>query len=455
MLKLYDKSKINKNDLLFDSKALYALMIPIILEQLLNSFMGMADSMMVSNVSSAAISAVSLVDSINILVIQVFAALAAGATIICSQYIGSNDKAQSNNAARQVVIAVLAISLSITVFCISLRRPLLILIFGQVEADVMEASLIYFFITALSFPFIALFNAGSAFYRAGGNSRFPMKVSVISNVMNIGLNAVFIFGFKMGVLGAALATLISRIFCVLVIYYYLRKPRQIIVINSYHTFRADFPLIIRVLAVGIPTGIENGMFQFGKLAIQSTVSTLGTTAIAANAMATILENLNGIGAMGIGIGLMTLVGQAMGAGRREEAKYYIVQMTKLSYIVVFVSVVITYIISRPVMYLAGFDTECLLLTMTMVNYYTIVKPIIWPMAFVPGYGMRAAGDVKYSMIATTLTMWFGRVLLSIYFMRVLHMGPLGVWVGMSIDWFLRAGVYIPRYFSGKWMKNVI
>lgn len=455
MLKLYDKSKIDKNNLLFDGRALRILLVPLIVEQLLNSFMGMADTMMVSNIGSAAISAVSLVDSINILVIQVFSAMAAGATIICSQYIGQGDDKRSNNAARQVVIAVLAISSVLSILCILLRKPLLSLIFGQVEADVMAGSITYFFITALSFPFIALFNAGSAFYRAGGDSRFPMIVSAISNIINIVMNAVLIFGFHMGVAGAALATLLSRIFCVVVIFYCLRKPKQAIVINRYHEFRPDFSLIWKILAIGIPTGIENGMFQFGKLAIQSSVSTLGTTAIAANAMAVILENVNGIGGVGIGIGLMTLAGQAIGAGRAEEAKYYIVKMTQLSYAVILGSCLFAYAVARPAMMLAGMDPECSRICMQMVTYYTIVKPFIWSPAFVPGYGMRAAGDVRFSMIASTITMWTCRVALSTYLMRVAGVGPIGVWIGMSFDWFVRAIIFSYRYMSGKWIKQVI
>ena len=455
MLKLYDKSKIDMGNLMFSNKALTRLMIPLILEQLLNSFMGMADTMMVSNVGSAAISAVSLVDSINVLVIQVFAAMAAGATIICSQYIGRMDNEQSNNAARQVLIAVLTISIALSIICIAVRRPLLRLVFGQVEEAVMQDSLTYFLITAISFPFIALFNAGSAFYRAGGESRFPMRVSVISNVLNIVGNAILIFGFNMGVAGAALATLISRVFCVVVIFYYLRKPKQIIVVKNYLSFRPDFPLILKILAVGIPTGIENGMFQFGKLVIQSSVSTLGTSAIAANAMAGILENLNGIGAMGIGIGLMTVVGQCIGAGRIEEAKYNIIKMTKVAYAVVLASCIFVYVITRPVMYFAGMDAECSRLCMEVVSYYTVIKPFIWVLAFVPAYGMRAAGDVKYSMISTSLTMWLCRVVLSTYLIRFTGVGILGMWIGMSADWFCRAVVFVTRYFSGKWIKDVI
>lgn len=452
MIKLYDKARIDKENLLFSGKALKMLLIPLMVEQLLNSFMGMIDTMMVSNVGSAAISAVSLVDSINMLVIQVFAAMATGATIICSQYIGSGNHEGSNRAARQIVLTVVAISVTLAVLCIIFRGPLLRLVFGKIEPDVMENAQVYFLITVLSYPFIALFNAGSAFYRASGDAKYPMKVSVLSNVINIGGNAFLIFVLHMGVAGAAIATLLSRVFCTLVIFYQLSKPRQEIVLNHYLSIRPDFPLIVKILAVGIPSGIENGMFQFGKLAIQSTVSTLGTTAIAAQAMAIIFENLNGVAGVGIGIGLMTVVGQAIGAGRREEAKYYMVKLSGYAEIAVFLSCLFAFAISKPVMWLAGMEPESAALCFQMTIAITIAKPLVWVLSFIPAYGMRAAGDVRFSMVTATCTMWLCRVALAVFCMRVLGVGPMGVWIGMFADWTIRAVIFSVRYFSGKWMK---
>lgn len=452
MIKLYDRTKVEKDNLLFSGKALWVLLLPVVVEQLLNSLMGMIDTMMVSNVGSAAISAVSLVDSINTLVIQVFAAMATGATIICSQYIGRGDKEGSNRAARQIFLTVVVISVALMAFCFLFREPLLQLVFGDVEAAVMKDSLIYFLITAMSYPFIALFSAGSAFYRASGDSKYPMKISVISNVVNIVGNAVFIFGFGMGVAGAALSTLASRVVCTVVIFYKLSKPGQTIVLNHYFSIRPDFPLIGKILAVGIPSGIENGMFQFGKLAIQSTVSTLGTTAIAAQAMTIIFENLNGMAGIGIGIGLMTVVGQAIGAGRKEEAKYYIVKLSVYAEIAVTVSCLFVFAISKPVMWMAGMEQESAALCFQMMIAITIVKPLVWVLSFIPSYGMRAAGDVRFSMIAATCTMWFCRVALALFCMRFLGVGPMGVWIGMFADWAIRGLIFGVRYFSGKWLK---
>lgn len=449
---LYDRDRIDWKNLMFSSKALKTLLIPLIIEQLLNCFMGMADTIMVSQVGSEAISAVSLVDSINVLVIQVFAALATGGTIICSQYIGRMDEKDSNNAAQQVTLTVTVISLVLMILCLIFRSSLLRLIFGKVDAQVMSASLTYFWITVLSFPFIALFNAGSAFFRAGGESRFPMRVSVISNIMNIIGNAILIFGFHMGVAGAAFSTLISRIFCAVVVFYYLRKPRQPIVIRNYLQIRPDYRLIRKILAIGIPSGVENGMFQFGKLAIQSSVSTLGTAAIAAQAMTLILENMNGIAGIGIGIGLMTVVGQCMGGRRIEEAKYYIVKLSAVAELAILASCILTYLLCRPILLLAGMEPESTRMCLEMMTVITIVKPIVWTFSFVPAYGMRAAGDVKFSMISSTLSMWICRVALCIFLIHVMGFGPMAVWIGMFTDWAVRGVIYVIRFFSGKWTQ---
>lgn len=454
-MKLYDKKQIDFKNIMFDNKALFLLLVPIIVEQLLNSLMGMVDTMMVSTVGSEAISAVSLVDSFNNLIIQIFSAMAAGAAIICSQYLGSGNEKESNKAARQVVLTVVAISVGLTLICLAGRERLLQFIFGEVETQVMDNCLVYFLITVLSYPFLALFSAGAAFFRAGGNSKFPMKVSVISNILNIIGNAVFIYVFGWSVAGAALATLISRIFCTVVIFYYLRKPKQVIVIKDYFKIRPDMPLIWKIMAIGVPSGIENGMFQFGKLAIQSTVSTMGTMAMAAQAMASILENVNGVFGIGVGIGLMTVVGQCIGAGRKEEAKYYIVKLMGIAWIGILTSCLLVLAITKPVTWLAGMETQAAKMCFEMMVAITIVKPIVWVGSFVISYGLRAAGDVRFSMIVSTITMWCCRVALCIFLVKVYHFGPMAVWIGMFADWGVRAVIFTLRFLSGKWLKNQI
>lgn len=449
------KHSVDKNNLLFSNKALVALLIPIVVEQLLNSFMGMIDTMMVSNVGSEALSGVSLVDSVNNLIVQLFSAMATGAAIVCSHYVGMRDKEGANNAAKQVVISVGVIALVITVFGITFRRQILGIIFGQIEPGVMENAVIYFFFTALSYPFLALFSAGSAIFRSCGNSRYPMTVSVISNVINIIGNYILIFTFDMGVTGAAIATLISRIFCMVAVYVALAKPRQDIVVNDYMNIRPDWSLIKTILAIGIPSGIENSMFQFGKLAIQSTVSTMGTAVIAAQAMTNILEGLNGIFGLGVGMCLMTVVGQCMGAGRKEEARYYIIKLCIIAEVGITISCLLVYAMLRPVTVIAGMESTSAALCIEMMTAITIVKPLIWTGSFVPAYGLRAAGDVRFSMTTSIITMWGCRVALCIFLVRTYNMGPMAVWYGMFADWALRSVIFFSRFLSGKWMKKEV
>ena len=367
---------------MFTNRMIRNLLIPVVLEQLLNSIMGTADTMMVSNVGSAAISAVSLVDSINVLVIQAFSALAAGGAIVCAQYIGQRNKEKANESARQVLFIITAISAAVSLICLVFQKPLLRLIFGSVEAEVMRASETYFFYTALSFPFIAAYDSAASIFRAQDNTKGPMLISMISNVMNIAGNAVMIWGFHMGVAGAALSTLISRVFCAVVVLIQLRKDRQEIVVRDYIRIRPNWSMIKRILGIGIPSGVENSMFQLGKLAIQSTVSTLGTAAIAAQAMTNILENLNGIAAIGVGVGLMTIVGQCLGAGRQDEAVYYIKKLCVIAEVIIIISCLGVFALTKPITILGGMEKESADMCFHMMMWITIVKPLVLIMAFI-------------------------------------------------------------------------
>lgn len=442
---------------MFSNRLICSLLIPVVLEQLLNSIMGTADTMMVSNVGSPAISAVSLVDSINVLVIQAFSALAAGGAIVCAQYIGQKNKEKANESARQVLFIITAISVAVSLICLVFQKPLLRLIFGSVEPAVMSASETYFFYTALSFPFIAAYDSAASIFRAQDNTKGPMIISMISNVMNIAGNAVMIWVFHMGVAGAALSTLISRIFCAVVVIIQLRKERegQKIVVRDYFKIRPDWSMIRRILGLGIPSGVENSMFQLGKLAIQSTVSTLGTAAIAAQAMTNILENLNGIAAIGVGVGLMTIVGQCLGAGRKDEAVYYIKKLCVIAEVIIIISCLGVFALTKPITILGGMEKESADMCFHMVMWITIVKPLVWIMAFIPGYGLRAAGDVKFSMIVSCCTMWACRFCLCVFLIRVMGFGPMGVWIGMFADWTLRGIIFTWRFHSRKWLQHKV
>lgn len=439
--------------IMFTKKQLWALLIPLMVEQVLNSLMGTADTMMVSNVGSTAISAVSLVDSINTLILNIFSALATGGAIVCSQYIGKQRTDRANAAGRQLILSMFVISTVISAVCVIFRAPLLSLIFGKVDADVMENALVYMLITGLSFPFIGLYNASAALFRSSGNSKLPMTVSMISNCINIVGNAIFIFGLKLGVAGAALSTLTSRIFCAVVIMYIQTKPKQAIYISNYLSIRPDFSMVKMILGFGIPTGIENGMFQFGKLAIQSTVSTLGTTAIAAQAMTAVLEGFSSMAGMGIGLGMVTVVGQCIGAGRKDEAKRYILKLTWYGEVSIIISCVLLYLACDLITTLGGMEPEAAAMCKQMTLAITIYKPIAWSFSFMPGYGMRAAGDVKFSMITSSITMWTCRVFLTIVLIRFFGWGPMAVWIGMFTDWTARSICFATRFFTGGWLKK--
>lgn len=433
-------------------RQLFQLLVPLMVEQLLNSFMGTADTVMITKCGSAAISAVSLVDSINVMIVLIFSAMATGGAILCSQYLGRKDIKQACHAGKQLILSVTFVSIVGTAILILFKKSILSLIFGSVEAEVMSKSEIYFFITALSYPFIAIYNSGAAIFRADGNSKLPMVVSTISNILNIVGNAIFIFGFNMSVAGAALSTLISRIFCAVVILILLNRTKQQIAIDSYLA-KPDFREISQILRIGIPSGIENGMFQFGKLAIQSSVSTLGTAAIAANALTSVLESFSSQAPIGIGIALMTLAGQAYGAGNYKLAEKYIKKLTFFSFIAVAISSVIVIGIVKPLTVLSGMDTDVALLTIQLSVFVHVIKPFAWSFSFIPPYGMRATGDVRFPMLVSTVTMWTCRVALTIFLIRVLKTGPLGVWIGMSSDWVIRSAIFFFRFKSGKYIHR--
>ncbi|MGN1004816.1 MAG: MATE family efflux transporter [Oscillospiraceae bacterium] len=440
---------------MFSNKSLRRLLIPLIIEQLLTSLVGTVDTMMVSNVGSAAISGVSLVDSINKLILFLFTALGTGGAIVCAQYLGRRDKDNSDKAARQVLISALALGVLCAAVCLVFRKGMLRLIFGSVEADVMQAAQVYFLITALSYPFIALFNASSALYRSSGNTRLPMVVSMASNALNIVGNAVLMFVFDLGVAGAALSTLISFVVAAVVMLAFQRRPGQKIEVGKLTALRPDWKVILLVLSIGLPTGVENAMFQFGKLMVQSTVSTLGTTAIAANAVVTVLEYMSSMPSTAIGTGMMTVAGQCIGAGKLDEAKYNIKKLTVWGAAVLLAANWLIFGLTFPVVHLAGMDAASAQLTIDVMLVISIVKPFLWPLSFLPINGMRAAGDVRFGMIASTISMWIFRVGLTTVLCRFLGVGLIGIWCGYFADWFVRSVVFSLRYASGRWTRHKV
>ena len=438
---------------MFTKKQLWALLIPLIVEQLLNSMMGTVDTVMVTRAGNAAISAVSLVDAINNLVILMFSAMATGGAILTSQYLGKDQKDKAQHSGGQLLLTVFFVSIAGTLLCIITRHWLLKTIFGAVEADVMENAQIYFFITALSYPLIALYNAAAALFRSDGNSKLPMTISTVSNIINIVGNAILIFGFKMGVAGAAWSTFASRLFCAAVVLIFLKITKQTIGIKRYFALRPDKAIMVKILKIGVPTGIENGMFQFGKLAIQSTISTMGTVAIAANAMTSVLESFSSQASIGIGLGMMTVVGQCIGAGKDEEAAKYIKKLTLYGWIAMFISSATCCAIVKPLAFLSGMQGEAAKMAVDLTVFVHILKPFAWTFSFLPAYGMRAAGDVRFSMTLSSITMWTCRVFITIVLARVFGLGPIAMWIGMASDWAVRSVCFFIRFKSRRWLTH--
>lgn len=428
---------------MYTKEQLKRLIVPLMFEQVLTALMGSVDTIMVTNIGSAAISAVSLVDSLNILIINIFAAMATGGAIICAQYLGSNQKDKANQALKQLIFSVTLISILITIPCILFRRPLLTLIFGSVEKSVMDNSLSYLYITALSYPFIALYNAGAASFRTSQNSKLPMAIAFGSNILNIIGNVFFIFTLSLGVAGAALSTLLSRIVSALIILILLKQPKQDLYVDSYLSIRPEFQGIQQILKIGIPTGIENGMFQFGKLVI------------AAQAMVAMLESFACQASIGVGLGMMTVVGKCVGAKEYEQARHYTISLTKLAWIVCIVFCATIMLFIQQITSLAGMEAESAKLAIWLTRIVFAYKIIFWTPSFLPGYGLRAAGDVKFSMITSTLSMWICRVVVTIFLVHTFHMGPLAVWIGMGADWTIRSFIFLARFKSNKWLEHKV
>ena len=440
-------------DRLFSNQDLRRLLIPLMIEQLLTGLMGMVDTLMVSNVGQTAVSSVSLVDSINVLMIYLLSALATGGTIVCAQYLGRRDTQRANHAARQLLLSVAAVAALITASCLVFRKPLLRLVFGGVEAEIMAFAQQYFLLTAISYPFIGLFNGGAALCRAEGNAKTPMIVSGCSNLFNIAGNAILIFGFGLGVVGAAISTLASRIISACWMLALLHRPGRVIRLARLYSTRPDWKMIRTILRIGVPAGFENGLFQFGKLAVQSTVSTLGTTAISVQAVISVVEGTVSMPGTAVGLVLLTVAGQCMGAGQVEQTRYYTKKFCKWSELAVLISVLVMIALTQPIGMVAGMSREALTLMWQINLSIALVKAVLWMPAFTLPNAMRAAGDVKFCAAISTASMWAFRVGMSWVLCRYLDFGLFGIWLGWYTDWLVRAVIFVLRYRSGRWSRK--
>ena len=441
---------------LFTRQALVALLLPLIAEQALSVTIGLADTLMVSSVGEAAVSGVSLVDSFNTLMIQVMSALATGGAVVTSQYIGHREPKNAKAAAAQILFVLSSFSLLVAAVVVVGRHSILRGIFGAIDADVMDYAETYFLLSALSYPFIGLYNAGAALFRAQGNSKISMLSSLVMNVINIGGNAVLIYGFGMGVLGAALASLVSRAVSCLVVLWLLQRPACPLRVDGLRALAPDGGLIRRILRVGIPAGIENGMFQIGKLSVSSLTSTLGTAAIAANAVANTASTFLNIPANAVGMAALTVVGQCLGAGEKEQAVYYSRRLLLTAYCGAWVMNLSAFLFAnRFVISLFNLSPEAQTMALQVMVWFNFVSLFFWPSSFTLPNILRAAGDARFTMAVSILSMWVFRVGFCYVMVLGFHGRLLSIWMGMFLDWVFRSLCFFVRFVRGRWMEQSV
>lgn len=439
----------------FDGKQLRKLIVPLVIEQLLAVIVGMADTIMVSSAGEAATSGVSNVNTIGILMIMIFAAMASGGSVVVAQLIGSGSSAKANKAANQVVLVCILLSTAMMAISLLANKWLLQLIYGSVEADVMSNSVKYFYILALSFPFLAVYNAVAALFRVMNNAQISMKMSALMNVVNIIFNAVFIYGCDMGVAGAGLGTLISRIVAAAGMLILIRNQSLPVHLDRHFRLGWDIGMMKKIFGIGVPQGLENGMFQIGKLLTLSLVASLGTASNAANAAASTVEMLADIPGSAISLAMVTIIGQLVGAGQLEDAKSYMKKLVKTAYIFMISLNIVLFFMAPGIAGWYHLSAEGNRYAIQLIRYHSVCAALIWPLAFTVAGGLKAAGDVRFTLISSTATMWVFRVGLAYFIGGYLGVGVLGVWIAMTIDWAARGVLNILRFKSGKWLEKSV
>ncbi len=439
--------------MLFTNRDLTKIIVPLLVEQFLAVTIGMLDSVMVASAGEAAVSGVSLVDSVNLLMVYVFTALASGGSIVISQFIGAKNDEYANRATKQLVWVVFLVCFILMTTMLVFRNGLLSLVFGKIDADVMANAKVYFLFTALSYPFLGLYNAGAAIFRAMGNSKISMKVSMVMNVTNLFGNALLIFVFNMGAAGAAIATLFSRILGAAIMMIRVCDKNLSVYLEKPFSFKPDFHLIKRICAIGIPNGAENGMFQFGKVVTQSLISGFGTMQIAANAAAGGLTSIQYSPGGALGIAMVIVVGRCVGAGENEQARKYARKLLGIAYILMASLAVIMAVFSKQLVGLYSLSPQSAKIAQQLLVLHCVGVAVFHPTAFCLANSFRAANDVRSTMILSICSMWVFRVGLSYVFGKYLGLGVLGVWLAMQTDWIFRAICFGVRFVRGTWLTK--
>lgn len=436
--------------MLFSKKDLQRLIIPLIIEQLLAVTVGLADSLMVSKAGEAAISAVSLVDSINILLINVFAALATGGAVVAGQYLGSKNIEKANKATEQLMLFNTIVGIVVMVLMYLGTNFILTTVFGKIDADVMDFSRRYMLIVMAAIPFIAIYNSGAAVLRTMGNSSLSLKISTIMNVINIAGNAILVYGLKLSVEGVAIPTLVSRAVAAIIVFVILRNQKLVLHIPKKINFLLDFKMIKKLLLIGVPSGIENSMFQLGKILLLSLVSTFGTVEITANAVGNTIAAFEILPGTAMGLAMVTVISRCVGAGDYEQVRYYTKKLMKFAYMWMIVLNVIIMVLLPAITKIYKLSDATAVATIRILVLHGVCCCLIWPLSFTLPNVLRAANDVKYTMIVGVCSMWLCRILVGVILGKYVGLKAFGIWIAMIIDWCVRSTFFVARYFNGKW-----
>lgn len=436
--------------MLFTKEDLKKLVIPLIIEQLLAVGVGMIDTIMISSVGEAAVSGVSLVDTVNVLLINIFSAIATGGAVVAGHFLGSKDEDSAGRTAGQLVLFSAVASVIITILFLLFHDIILLKVFGQIEPSVYQSAKTYLIITALSFPALAVYNGCAALFRAMGNSRITMWIALLMNLINLVGNSILIYGCSMGVAGAAIATLVARYTAAVIIIVLLLDPKWQIHLTIKSMLRFDRGIINKILYIGIPNGLENSLFQLGKIVVLSLVSTFGTYAIAANAISNTLAMFQTLPGQAINLAILAVAAKCVGAGAYDQTRHYTKVLMKWIYGMIAV-VSILFIIGVPfLVQWFHLSEEAAQATIQIVRYHGICAIIIWPMSFSLPNTLRAANDVRFTMIVAIISMGICRIGMSYVLGSYFHMGVFGVWVAMTMDWAIRAVIFMVRYHGKKW-----
>ena len=442
------------NNRLFSRKDLVRLIIPLIVDQFLQVAVGLSDSIMVARVGEAAVSGVSLVDTVMLLIINIFTALATGGAVIAGQYLGRKDPTTGCEATAQLFNFTFLFSIFIMILGYLGQNVILYHVFGKIEPEVMKDSRTYLLIVLASIPMIAMYNAGAAIFRAMGNSNIAMKTSLLMNSINVFGNALLIFGFHRGVEGVAIPTVVSRgVACVVILILLNNQEHELHILHPY-PFKIKWNVLKKILYIGIPNGLENSMFQLGKIAVLSLVSGLGTASLAANAVGNNIANFAILPGMSFGFALLTVCAQCVGAGDFEQVKYYTKHMMRVEYLCLIASNLIVILALPFILSVYNLSDEAARYANDIILYHAACVVTIWPLSFTLPNTLRAAADVKITMVLSIISMWVFRFGFSYLLTMVFHMGIFGVWVAMTIDWLVRGIFFVCRYKSGRWQKII-